>query len=106
MTSTDLIAAVALFLVFLFTILRTEILNPRLDWTPTAPYIERLAWDVLAVSAGLRGWMIWTDVAQASGSEATMAAAMAAVAFIGMCKVFGRAFLPRVYRWLFGEWSW
>lgn len=104
MTGMDWIAAIGFFLAFVFTVLRTEVLNPRLDWTPTAPYVERLAWDLLACAAGLRGWLIYSGVINPTPSEAALAAALAAVSLVGMVKVMGRAFLPRVARWLFGPW--
>lgn len=102
MTGLDWIAAVSLFLVFAATVLRTEVLNPKLEWTVSAPYVERLAWDALGVCAGLRGWIIWTDVAQATGSEAALSAALAVVALIGLVKVLWRSFWPRVNRWASG----
>lgn len=102
MTALDWIAAGGFFLAFVFTLLRTEVLNPRLEWTVSAPYLERLAWDVLGVSAGLRGWIIWSDVVQATLTEATLAAALAAVSLIGLAKVLWRSFWPRLDRWMFG----
>lgn len=102
MTALDWIAAGGFFAAFVFTLLRTEVLNPRLEWTVSAPYLERLAWDVLGVSAGLRGWIIWSDVTQATLTEATLAAALAAVSLIGLVKVLWRSFWPRFDRWMFG----
>jgi len=104
MTGMDWIAAGGLFLAFLFTLIRTELLNPRLGWGPSAPFVERLAWDGLAACAGLRGWMIWSDVVHPTGTEAALAGFLAAVTFIGMGKVLFRAFWWRFERWLFGGW--
>lgn len=108
MTGLDWIAAGGFFLAFAFTLVRTEVLNPRNPLDPSAPYVERLAWDALAVAAGLRGWTVWTGVVDATGTEAAVAACLAVVAAIGMVKVLGRAFGPRavnaVDRWLFGGW--
>lgn len=98
----DWIAASGLFLAFIFTLLRTEVLNPRLEWTVSAPYLERLAWDLLGVCAGLRGWVIWSDVVQATVSEAALATALATVSLIGLVKVLWRSFWPRFDRWIFG----
>lgn len=104
MSGIEWVAGGGYFLAFLFTIVRTEVLNPRLEWTPSAPYLERLAWDLLAASAGLRGWVVAQNVVQPSLSEIAVALSLAAVAGIGMCKVLARAFVPRVGRWLFGGW--
>lgn len=102
MTGLDWIAAGGFFLAFVFALVRTEVLTPRLEWTVSAPYVERLAWDLLGVSAGLRGWVIWSGVAQATLTEASLAAALAGVTLLGLIKVLWRSFWPRLNRWVSG----
>jgi hypothetical protein len=104
MDSVAFIAATGLFMAFACTVLRTELLNPRLGWAPSAPWPERLAHDALGVCAGLRGWLIFTGVIDPTGSEAALAVALALVTGIGLGKVVFYAVGDRVVAWIWRAW--
>lgn len=96
LTVMDWLAAGALMLVFLLVGLRTEVLNPRFEWGPSAPFLERLVWDGLAAAAALRGIMIFSDEVQATGSEATLCVALVLVVAVGFLKTLYYALAPRI----------
>lgn len=96
MTLMDWIAALALSLIFVVTVFRTELLHPRVETATHAPYLERLAWDAVALAAVLRAVVIFGDVVQATGSEATLCVAFAIVATLGMLKTLYYGVVPRI----------
>ena len=87
MTDLDWIACLALAIASMATMARAYLQSPRLPFAPNAPTLESIAYDLLAGAAGLRAWVIYEGHLHASMSEAFLAAAVAVIAVIGLCKV-------------------
>jgi hypothetical protein len=89
------LASTGFFLAFLFTVIRTELGNPRLGWAPSSPYYERLVYDLMGCAAGLRGWMVFAGHVSPTPSEVALALTLAAVAGLGLVKILGRTVVLR-----------
>ncbi|MBX3480074.1 MAG: hypothetical protein KF842_06715 [Caulobacter sp.] len=86
----NLLTAAAYFIAFSLIILRTLLQNPALSWGPSAPFYERLAFELLAAAAGIRGWLIFVDVLRPTATETALALTLAAVAAVGLWKLVSR----------------